>query len=376
MSDDHPNGDEPEPNGDPGVDGTAWREFCRTLEAAGQLVLDHSTDPLDRVEGFRYLSRLTRGGLQAFVENGDRAWAQILPIPHNLKIGCDNPDALYQSVAVDPAHRYRLRGPRGTVNYLSIGAYSGGYAAGAATPGRQGVIEDNDPDPEAVVDIIASVEEPELAPGQRWLRMEPITTTVIVRNFYLDRTTERPSELTLTCLDPSRPDPGPFTSAQLQHGLAMTGLYVHGVTQRFLGWVEDIFADRPNTLEFLPDDDGPGGWGDPNQLFRHGSWMLEPGEALVVTVPAIDAHYWNFQLNNMWEESLDYVHHQVTVNMHTAVYEPDGTARLIVTDHDPGVGNWIDTAYHHHGTWGLRYNQVMADLAPSIELVPVSELGG
>lgn len=360
--------------GDDAVDGTSWAEFCDALKTAGDKIIEHSSDDLDRIEGFRYLSRLTRGGLQAFVENGDRAWAQILPIPFNLKIGCDNPDAYYQNVPVNPKHRYRIYGPRNTVNYLSIGAYSGGYGAGAATPGRQGTMEDNDPQPGGQIDLVLSVDEPEnLEAHQQWLQMSHETTTVIIRNFYLDRSSERPADLQIECLDRSETNPGPLTPAKLSTGLAMAGFYVHGVADKFIGWLHD-FEQRPNTLEFLPDDDAAGQWGDPNQLFRHGYWKLEAGQAIVVEVPAIEAYYWNFQLNNIWEESLDYQRFPVTVNQHTATYQDDGRALLVIADSDPGFGNWIDTAYHRHGTWGLRYNQVAEDIAPTIHVVPTAQL--
>ncbi len=358
------------------VNGEAWVDFCDQLKASGQLIVDNSESDLDRLEGFRYLSRLTRGGLQNFIENSATPFSEILPIPHNLKIGCDNPDAYYQNVSVDPTYTYRIHGPRGTVNFLSVGAYSGGFAAGAAKPGAQGNITDNDPSADGYVDIIASVEEPDrLEPGQRWLRMEAETSTVIIRNFYLDRTAEYPSNLVLECLDAPTPGPGPLTSEVLGRGLTMSGYYVQGIVEMFLGWLRD-FRERPNTLEFLPRNDGADGWGDPNQLFRHGCWSLEPGQALVVHVPAIDAYYWNFQLNNMWEESLDYRWLPVTVNKHTATYEPDGSARLVIAATDPGWGNWIDTAEHSHGTWGLRYNQVVEDIAPTITLVEANELAG
>jgi hypothetical protein len=294
----------------------------------------------------------------------------VLAIPEQLKIGCDNPDAHYLNVNVDSKHTYRISGTRGSVNYLGIGAYSGGYGAGASKPGAQGYIEDNDPDSAREISIIASISEPDnLANDERWLRMEPETSIIILRNFYLDRTTERPADLQIECLDPPAGDPGPLTANQLVDGLAMAGLFVHGVADRFVGWVNDYFIDRPNTLDFLPDDDHAGGWADPNQLFRHGYWRLEPHQALLIEVPAIDAYYWNFQLNNLWEESLDYRYLNVTVNKHTAVYEPDGSAKIVVADTDPGYGNWITTGYHAHGTFGLRYNQVAEDIAPTCSVV-------
>lgn len=352
------------------ISGKAWADFCDALKSAGDLITENSTDDLDRIEGFRYLSRLARGGLTAFIENGDRVRPFILPIPFNLKIGCDNPDADYRNVGIDPSHAYRITGTRGTVNFLSIGAYSGGYATNSAKPGAQGNITDNDPDMDRPLDIIASVEPPELAPGQQWLEMSPETTVIIIRNFFLDRENERSSELTIECLNPPSEHPDAFSPDELATGLAMTGFYVHGIVQRFHDWLV-MFRENPNTLEFLPQDDGPGGWGDPNQLFRHGCWELPEGKAFVITVPAIDAFYWNFQLNNMWEESLDYRRFPVTVNKHTARYEDDGTAKIIVSRTDPGWGNWISTAHHDHGTWGLRYNQVVEDIAPTIELVDV-----
>lgn len=352
------------------VTGRAWADFCDALKSAGDLITANSTDDLDRIEGFRYLSRLARGGLTAFIENGDRVRPFILPIPFNLKIGCDNPDADYRNVGVDPRFDYRITGTRGTVNFLSIGAYSGGYGTNSATPGAQGNITDNDPDQDRPIDIIASVEPPELSPGQQWLEMSPATTVIIVRNFFLDREHERSSELEIECLNPPTEHPDALSADEFATGLAMSGFYVHGIVQRFLDWLV-MFRENPNTLEFLPQDDGPGGWGDPNQLFRHGCWDLPEDKAFLITVPAIDAFYWNFQLNNMWEESLDYRRFPVTVNKHTARYEDDGTVRIVVSRTDPGWGNWISTAHHDHGTWGLRYNQVVEDIPPTIELIDV-----
>jgi len=364
----------PEEKQEAATSGQAWADFCETLKDAGQLVLDNSEDELDRVEGFRYLSRLTRGGLDSFMEASDTSFPSVNPIPHMLKIGCDNPDAFYQRVEISRRHSYRITGSRGTVNYLSIGAYSGGYGVGAAKAGNQGLITDNDPDPLGEIDIIVSIERPDLDPGQRWLEMSELTTILIIRQFYLDRTSERPAELEIECLDPDTPLPAPLSTAALVDGLAMSGLFVHGVAQRFLTWVNDFFLDRPNTLDFIPSEDQAGGWGDPNQVFRHGYWTLDQGEALVITVPKIDAYYWNFQLNNIWEESLDYRHLQVTVNKHTASYEADGTCSIIVADEDPGVGNWMDTSAHRHGTMGLRYNQIVTDIAPTCAIVRAETL--
>jgi len=55
------------------MDGSAWERFCDTLKMAGMVVMRDSApdSALDRAEGYRYLSRLTRAGLEAFVERAD-----------------------------------------------------------------------------------------------------------------------------------------------------------------------------------------------------------------------------------------------------------------------------------------------------------------
>ena len=55
------------------LDGSVWHEFCDRLRDAGDAVLRDSTpaDAFTRAEGFRYLTRMLRAGLDAFLEHGD-----------------------------------------------------------------------------------------------------------------------------------------------------------------------------------------------------------------------------------------------------------------------------------------------------------------
>ncbi len=50
--------------------GESLEQFCDTLKSAGQTILAEGSPEgmLDRAEGFRYLSRLTRAALETFVE--------------------------------------------------------------------------------------------------------------------------------------------------------------------------------------------------------------------------------------------------------------------------------------------------------------------
>ena len=85
------------------VSGRAWDEFCDTLKAAGAALNFPGAprDPFNQAEGYRYLSRLLRGGLMAFVEYADPRAPVLHRVAHEtVKLGADNPDNYYQTAAI------------------------------------------------------------------------------------------------------------------------------------------------------------------------------------------------------------------------------------------------------------------------------------
>jgi hypothetical protein len=114
--------------------------------------------------------------------------------------------------------------------------------------------------------------------------------------------------------------------------------------------------------------------GDPNIRIWLGLWRLEPDEALVIEATPPKCHYWNFQLGNIWAESLDYKFRNVHVNSGQAVLNEDGSFRLVVAHVDPGVANWMDTAGHEHGTMCVRWVRADAHPEPKCRVVKVADL--
>ena len=112
------------------LDGSAWREFCRALERAGEVVLraETPTDAFDRAEGYRYLTRLLRAGLESQVEYADPRFPGFFQLANEtIKIGNDNPDNVYRNANVSGRYRYRIWGTRGDAPILSFGTKGGGY---------------------------------------------------------------------------------------------------------------------------------------------------------------------------------------------------------------------------------------------------------
>ena len=120
----------------------AWTEFCDLLKKAGDVVLreDLETTAFDRAEGLRYLTRLLRAGFTSFAENLGPRHPIFRPMPELVKMGLDNPDNYYVSAGVNPQLRYRIRGNRGSIHYMSFAAQNQNFAARDKITGGAGKI--------------------------------------------------------------------------------------------------------------------------------------------------------------------------------------------------------------------------------------------
>jgi hypothetical protein len=114
--------------------------------------------------------------------------------------------------------------------------------------------------------------------------------------------------------------------------------------------------------------------GDPNIRIWLGLWELDPDQALVIEVTAPQCDYWNFQLGNIWAESLDYQFRRVHLNSGGAELRDDGSVQIVVAHRDPGHPNWIDTAGHEHGTMCVRWVRATSYPEPRCRVVKLSEL--
>jgi hypothetical protein len=357
---------------DRALSGKSWEDFCDTLKSAGQTILAEGQpeSELDRVEGFRYLSRLTRAALETFVEFADPQ-APVLnrPVHETAKIGADNPDNYYQHATLSGAYEYRIRGTRGTIHYLDFATQSGGVASsGDSEQGGHLDAADLDIAADGSFEIHLSCAE---RPGN-WLRMTPSTTSLIVRQTFLDRDAEIPADLRIERIGGDG-KPTPLTAQALDTGLAQAAGLVVSCAALFSSWAAG-FQKHTNELPKFDDAVSMGAGGDPNICYYHSYWRLDPQEALVIEVTPPVCEAWNFQLDNHWMESLDYRYHRIHVNKHTARYRDDGSVRIVVAHEDPGVPNWVETAGHAQGTMCFRWIRAEHHPQPQTRVVKLSEL--
>ncbi|MDB2438845.1 DUF1214 domain-containing protein [Hellea sp.] len=350
-----------------------WKEFCQKLEAAGEHVIGSNlaSSELDEAEGVRYLTRLLRVGLDMHLENADPAFPSFYQASHaTAKIGSDNPDNFYQNATISGAHSYRIRGQRGSVPILSFGTKANRYAIdGSMASTGELDIRDVTLEADGSFEIIVSRDK---RPGN-WLPLSEDSSILIVRQTFFNRAAETPATVTIEAIDaPSYP--APLSADSLSSSLARVPAFIGGTSAIFLQWAELFKRENKNTLNTVDQSMFFKAGGDPMIYYLHGWWELEEGQALRITSSIPECEGWNFQINNIWMESLDYRHHTIHTNNELAQLNDDGTVTVTVLA-KPKDGHWpknhIDTAAHHRGTMLWRWTGAKDHPIPKVELINV-----
>jgi hypothetical protein len=357
------------------VDGTAWREFCNLLADAGEAVLAEGNPetPLDRAEGFRMLTRLLRGALENHLENGRPSHPKLICTCHEtIKIVAENPDNHYLGASLDGQYDYRIWGTRGEARWISFNLFSGaGFGGGGPGTGATLHEEQMQIEPDGSFEVILSQRE---HPGN-WLRTEPETRSLAVRQTFLDKRRQKHAELHIERIDGESAAPPPLTPHELHRALQIAGHYTKAVASIGAQWATRQ-SQWPNQFSDEAEDDLTHKFKDPQIKWHQAYFELAEDEALVVEVTPPECEYWMVALHNHWMETLDYVHHQATLNCHSAQREADGSVSFVVAHRNPGTPNWLDTAGHERGTIGVRWvGPDVVDVLPSTRVVRLSELG-
>ncbi len=336
------------------VNGAAWSDFCRALERAGEVVLSEGTpeNPFDRAEGFRYLTRLLRAGLDSHVESSDPHHPRFFQLANEtVKIGNDNPDNVYHNANLDGSLEYRIRGQRGSVSYLSFMTAGGGYESdGSMARTGQLDLQDLDCDAEGRFEIVVSSREQ----SGNWLPMRPETTQMVVRQTFADRDREEAASYAIECLAAGRSDA--LRPEELEPALQRAAGFVEGTARLFVDWMRS-FEAHVNELPANDQEMCIRAGGDANIHYHNSRWQLAEDEVLLVEVMPPECTTWNLQIGNFWMESLDYRYHRIHLNKTTARTEPDGSVRIVLAHSDPGprFPNWLDTCEHSQGAMLFRY---------------------
>ncbi len=336
------------------VDGQTWSDFCDDLKQIGNQIMrpEAPADPFSRAEGFRYLTRVLRSSLDIFVEHADPDFPRLYRVCDEvIKYGGDNPDNYYEKCVVAGDRRYRIRGTRGTIPYVSFLTQGSNFAEGESML-PTGFLDSKNilVEPDGTFEIIISAEK---QPGN-WLPMTASSQALLIRQTFNNRDQEEIAKLNIECLD--APDiPRPLDPNEFDRGMKTATQFLEGTVELFCDWSAK-YQGHPNDVPKEDQELCRRVGGDPNICYYNSYWQLEDDEALIIEIPRIPkCENWNFELCNYWMESLDYRYQKIHVNNATAHRETDGSVRIVVAHQDPGHPNWLSTAGHQNGTMLFRW---------------------
>ena len=299
----------------------------------GKLIQDPRApaDPLDRAEGYRFLMRLVRYGFESFLEYSD----PLHPVLHRgshetIKIIHENPDNLYLGARVDGRHRYRVHGTLGTARWMSFNIHAGAFGSGGR--GTAQALDARDL-------ALGADRRLRAVPGRRAARSE--LAAAAARRGLADRAPDvrRPRERAAVgardrAARRTRAARAARARARRLGRSRLTPAMMRALAEMALSWSGDLAQTQNRFAEVMPA--AAAIFRDPDIQFHVAYFELAPDEALVVEARPPRCDYWMFVLSNHWLETLDYTRHRITLNNHSAVLEPDGTVKVIVSARDPG----------------------------------------
>jgi hypothetical protein len=353
----------------------ALDEVMATLAELRATVLADARTDREAAEGMRFVLRALAMG-QVVTGEGHP------PAPHfarmdtpRRKIGGDNPDGEYDNLVWDGRIPYRITGNRGSVDHLSFTVLS------ALPSGRQKAIgylneRDLELDAEGNFTIWLTADKPD-APGS-WIQTGPDAGvgTMLVRQYFGDRSAEEPATYTVEVVGRERFDPlPPSTDAEIAAGLRGTVRALRG-----LGWlhryVSPSLGENPNQFKLSNSDDFGADISSIDNLYVIGHYDIAEDEALLIEVEPMDVRFWNLAIENPWHESVDYQDRKTSRTHEDVQVDPDGLIRFVVAHRLVDHPNALETAGHERGFMTFRWvgeRDTKAPL-PTIVKAPLGEV--
>lgn len=314
----------------------------------------------DLLEGLQYLAGCIAACTHlAFDYDADHPFLHSGTGPFT-KMGLDNPDTMYFGTRVQPGHEYVVTGTRGTTTDVSFQLLGGEYT------------DDNVPDSETAFDD----RRLDIADDGtfEWRFTPSGPAQLVIREVYNDWSAQR-GTFAIARTDTAGTAPPALTRNLIEKRFAVAGKQLVSRVKTWLQFPQWFYTDNPPNTMVSPRLT-PGGLA--TQYSSAGRFELNEDQALIITLPVTDAPYLGFQLGSPWYISLDYINHQTSLNGTQAQSDPDGKIRIVVSEQNPGVTNWMETTGHRKGFLQFRWQRVSRELTvadgPTVDLVDIARV--
>jgi hypothetical protein len=115
--------------------------------------------------------------------------------------------------------------------------------------------------------------------------------------------------------------------------------------------------------------------GSPTAEYIMADFQAGPDDALLIELPDVPGGtYWSFQLFDVWLRSLSFRTRQSALCGPQIAVDADGKVRLVISQRDPGIANWLDSSDYEIGQVLLRNYRTTRSTMPSLRRLKLSEL--
>jgi hypothetical protein len=334
-----------------------WDEFSAMVgELRKQVDAPGVPDrPIDKVEGYRLLTRYLSLGFERYLEFSDPAFPAFY---HGSRDGVrkyagDNPDELYDHAPVSPAYEYRITGNMHDTLLLECGVYAGDAFLSGSPPVRlvdSLIEEDLTVTPGGDFEIVLGGQERK----KNWLKVAPAGHDVTIRRYVRDPRKDQPRPLRIERISGDA-QLKVLTEDTLREGLITAARWTRDNVRI---WADYVNRRREKKLNQLVGFEDTGALGTPaGHRYLEGYWSVPDKKALVITLRPPAAKYWNFLIMNYWMESLEWrFGNKVYYNNFTVKPDRKGTVTFVIAHERPRREdlNWLETLGHYEGIMAMR----------------------
>ena len=356
----------------------AWAAYLRGLEEIRQIIFNHrfAEGQRERNEAHYLFQQVQAEAFHvAIAPRPDYPRFYSLFDPMSFTWGIPNPDFIYTRTYLDGRRTYRIRGRRGNSLFVLIQSLN----AHLTLPrDRLKLLGEYDLDALRIADdgnfeLIASA----TAHDGNWIELDPESDRnfIVVREAFVDWSSERRTEMQVEVIDDLAPRPMVYDEAEmirrLEDAMRFMKSIVAGVS---IKGVEDVLAMAGGWNRFAVPKLSGATAAATNATYNVLAYQIEPDEALVIELDPPNPRYWGLQLSDSWNQAVDYASHQGSLNMHQAAIDADGKIRAVICHRDPGIRNWLTPVDSHKGTVMVRWYFAQGTATPTARLVPYVEI--
>ena len=338
-----------------------WNAFIDTLAAGAREVYrlwgpGRSAEEQSQVTQAMTWALIAELQTLASVDRDHPRWLTLLN--QEMRRFNSNADNTYEVAYIRGSGTYRILGQRGTTRlmYLQVGV--GTLGVGDLKRHRMLDnlnVDDCDIAEDGTFEVILSPERPEGYTGT-WLRLDPTRddSFVWLRQVSYDWLNEIDGKLSIMRID----QPIAKKEISAEDHAANLVFAANAVREDILAMLR-VMNEQIEGVEVnrLADVSGSfGSAGITGQAYSHAVLQLADDEAWVAECMIPEGCiYWSVQLMDYAYSALNAMYAQTSLNGHTAVADPDGIVRIVVSAKDTGAANWLDTLGHERAQIRFRW---------------------